>query len=59
MITHSHGSILNRITDFVNYMNETETDELMILKFIKQLPAPIMAIYQKELKSLDKKQQTA
>lgn len=34
-----------RISDFVNELNENEKDELMVLKFLKQLPAPIMAIY--------------
>jgi len=28
----------SRIVDFVNYMRENETDPLMVLKFLKQLP---------------------
>ena len=44
-----------RIQEFINYLKENETDNLMALRFLKQLPPAIMTIYQKELKSLEKK----
>jgi hypothetical protein len=45
-----------RIYEFINYLKENETDNLMALRFLKQLPGSIMSIYQSELKSLEKKQ---
>lgn len=55
MILESMLIIFFRIYEFINYLKENETDNLMALRFLKQLPGPIMSIYQLELKSLEKK----
>ena len=43
----------------MNYLREHESDSLIVLKFLKQLPHSMFDIYQKEIKSLDKKESKA
>jgi hypothetical protein len=43
----------------VNYLRQNESDSLVVLKFLKQLPQSMLRSYQKELKGLDKKDKTA